>query len=241
MHFNWISYFVHSVGEHNIHIISALIVFAVIMLIALVVRSHLLKLEQSLVPASSFSLSNGVEVALESLFELAHGVLGHAAKKHFPLIVTIFLYIFVSNVMGMIPGFYAPTLNMNTNLAVGLFVFVYFNFMGVKEHGFINYIKHFAGPLWWLAPLIFAIEIFGTAIRPITLSLRLFSNINADHMVLNIFSNLGYGIDQFILPIFIPIVFMILGLFICFIQAFVFTLLSTIYIGLATAHEDEHH
>jgi F-type H+-transporting ATPase subunit a len=107
----------------------------------------------------------------------------------------------------------------------------------MKEVGVGNYFKHFAGPLWYLSVLIFPIEIISTCIRPISLSLRLYGNMFGDHMVLSIFSGLA--------PAIIPIVFLTLGLLVCFIQAYVFTILSMVYISLATAHHDHaehaHH
>jgi F-type H+-transporting ATPase subunit a len=134
--------------------------------------------------------------------------------------------------MALIPGFVPPTDNINTNLAMSLTVFVYYHIMGVKAHGLKGYLKHFMGPILWLAPLIFVTEIIGHCVRPLSLSLRLFGNITGDHLVLGIFSNL--------VPVLVPVAFLALGLFVSFIQAFVFSLLSMIYINLATAHEEHH-
>ncbi|MBL7686129.1 MAG: F0F1 ATP synthase subunit A [Deltaproteobacteria bacterium] len=230
---NWFALLSNQVNEHNIHIITMIFVMIALIGLAFIARKSILATEQSLVPSGKVSSGNIFELIIENLVELMESVIGHGARKHFPLIGTLFIFVFFSNLLGLIPGFLPPTSNINTNIACGLLVFLYFNYMGIKEHGLINYLKHFAGPLWWLAPLIFAIELFGTCIRPITLALRLFCNINADHLVLGIFSGL--------VPLIIPVVFMILGIFISFVQAFVFTLLSTIYISLATAHEDDHH
>src|SRR4030095_6008060 len=210
------------VNEHNLHIISALFVAVILIGAALFARRKIARLEQSLVPAGGVSVSNSFELIIENLLTLMEGIIGPDARKHLPLVGTLFLFIFTSNLLGLIPGFSAPTSNINTNLAMALCVFLYFNYVGIKEQGALNYFKHFAGPIWWMAPFIFAIELFGVALRPLTLSLRLFANINADHLVLGIFSQL--------VPILIPVVFMILGLFIAFVQAFVFTLLTMIYI-----------
>lgn len=230
--FNWFALLSEKVSEHNIHIITGIFVLLLLALASLVVRKKLLRLEQSLVPDQGVTLTNIFELLVENILSLMEGIIGKAARDHVPLVASLFVFIFVNNLIGLIPGFLPPTSNINTNLAVAACVFIYFNYMGIKEHGLVNYLKHFAGPVWWLAPLIMAIELFGTAIRPVTLSLRLFCNINADHLVLSIFSNLS--------PIIVPVVFMILGIFIAFVQAFVFTLLSVIYIALATAHEEEH-
>ena len=120
---------------------------------------------------------------------------------------------------------------MNTTLGLGVFVFIYFNYVGFKENGFA-YIKHFAGPVWWLAPLIFPIEIVSTLFRPISLALRLRGNIMGDHVVVGIFNS--------ITPYLIPTIFYGMGLFVCFLQAFVFCLLTMVYISLAQGHEEEH-
>jgi F-type H+-transporting ATPase subunit a len=134
--------------------------------------------------------------------------------------------------MGVIPGFLPPTDNINTTLACGLVVFVYFNYVGIRENGLINYLKHFAGPVVALAPLMLVVELIGICVRPISLALRLFGNITGDHMVFGIFSEL--------VPIGVPILFLALGIFVAFIQAFVFSLLSTIYVALALPHEEHH-
>lgn len=230
--FNWFALISDRVSEHNIHVITAVFVLLLLTFAALWVRRRLLRVEQALIPADHLTLTNIFEVLVESILNLMEGIIGPTARRHFPLIATVFIFIFTCNLLGLIPGFLPPTANINTNLAMAFCVFIYFNAMGIKEHGWVNYFKHFAGPLWWMAPLILLIELFGVAIRPITLSLRLFCNINADHLVLGIFSGL--------VPIIVPVVFMILGIFIAFVQAFVFTLLSTIYIALATAHEEHH-
>ena len=128
----------------------------------------------------------------------------------------------------MIPGFLPPTGNLNTTLACGALIFVMYNYYGVKEHG-ISYLKHFMGPVVFLAPLMIIIEIISHIVRPISLSLRLFMNITGDHMVMGVFTNLTHFV--------IPIMFLGLGIFVSFLQAFIFTMLSTIYIALAEAHD----
>ncbi|HCU24920.1 MAG TPA: ATP synthase F0 subunit A [Deltaproteobacteria bacterium] len=148
------------------------------------------------------------------------------------MIGALFIYIFISNLLGVLPGFLPPTDNISTTLACGLVVFFYFNYIGIKENGFFNYFKHFAGPVIFLAPLMFLIEIIGVVVRPVSLALRLQGNITGDHLVLGIFSDL--------VPIGVPVLFLALGIFVSFIQAFVFSLLSTIYVGLSLPHEEHH-
>jgi F-type H+-transporting ATPase subunit a len=129
-----------------------------------------------------------------------------------------------------VPGFYPPTENINTNLACALVVFVYYNYHGIKEQGIKKYLQHMAGPVIWLMPLIFCIELVSHAVRPVSLSVRLLGNIVGDHMVLGMFSGM--------VPLFLPIVFMGLAIFISVMQAFVFTLLSIVYIQMACVSEE---
>ena len=124
----------------------------------------------------------------------------------------------------------SPNQNLNTTLALGIFTFLYFNYQGIKAVGIVNYLKHFAGPMPALALLIFPIEIISISVRPLSLALRLRGNMDGDHLILGIFSDL--------VPYLVPIPFYGMGLFVSFLQAFVFTLLTMIYIGMATAHHD---
>ena len=230
--FNWFALIHPKVDETNVHIVTAVFLAILLIVAGLFFRRKMQKLEKDLIPSEKLNVANVFELIIESLLSLMEGVIGPDARRFLPLIGSLFIFVFFSNLLGLIPGFLPPTANINTNLAMALCVFLYFNYVGIKEHGVVNYFKHFAGPVWWMAPLIMAIELFGVAIRPITLSLRLLANINADHLVLGIFSDL--------VPLIVPVVFMILGIFIAFVQAFVFTLLSIVYIALAKAHEEAH-
>lgn len=182
-----------------------------------------------LIPGPKLSLQNFFEVVAESLYKLVVGGLGeHDAPRYFPLVGSLFLVIFTSNIMGLIPGVLPPTNSLNTTLALGSTVFIYYNYLGFKEHG-VGYIKHFMGPVIALAPLIFVIEIVSNVIRPISLALRLKGNIEGDHMVMGVFNELT--------PYVIPVIFNGLGLFVSFVQAFVFCLMTMVYISLSTAHD----
>jgi len=152
----------------------------------------------------------------------------HDAPKYFPLVGTLFVYIFASNLLGLIPGFLPPTDNLNTTLALGTFVFLFYNYIGFRSNG-VGYLKHFMGPVIWLAPLMFLIEMVSHIVRPISLGLRLRGNIYGDHMVLSIFTELT--------PWFVPVIFNALGVFVCFVQAFVFVLLTMVYISLSSSHD----
>jgi len=230
-HFSWLGHFLH-VGEKYIHIPHAAFTALLLTLLGFFAYLSLRNTEKSLVPSSKIGVASLFELATESILGLMEGIIGHDAKKYFPLIGTLFIYIFINNLMGVIPGFLPPTDNINTTLACGTVVFIYFNYIGIKEQGLVHYLKHFGGPVIFLFPLMFLIEFVGIAVRPVSLGLRLFGNMTGDHLVLGIFSDL--------IPIGVPVIFMALGIFVSFIQAFVFSLLSTIYIGLALPQEDHH-
>ncbi|MBI4211103.1 MAG: F0F1 ATP synthase subunit A [Deltaproteobacteria bacterium] len=215
--------------------ITAIFVALVITGISLACYRKLKHTEQCLVPEKKPTLPGIFELVMELVLGLMRDIMGERAEKYFPLIGSLFIYLLVSNLLGVIPGFMPPTDNINTNLACALTVFLYYNAVGIKEQGWKNYLKHLAGPVLWLAPLMMTIELISHIVRPISLSIRLFGNISGDHLVLEIFSRL--------VPIGVPIIFMALGVFVAFIQAFVFTLLSMVYIALATdhGHEEHHH
>jgi F-type H+-transporting ATPase subunit a len=174
-------------------------------------------------------LQNLMEAAITAIENLIVETMGPKGKAYFPLLATFALFILVSNLIGLIPGLYPPTANLNTNAALALTVFVMTHVIGVKEHG-ISYLKHFMGPILALAPLIFVIEIIGHMARPLSLSLRLFGNMYGHEVVLMIFLAL--------VPILLPVPMMLMGVLIAFIQTFVFTLLAMIYI--AGALEEAH-
>jgi len=212
-------------NDYIISILSTLIVFFLLLIASFLVFRSIKKHKDEIVPSSKFNLHNIMEIVVEWFLNLVRGIIGDKAEKFVPLIATLFIYIFCCNLLGFIPGFTAPTTVITTNLGCAIFVFLYYNYVGIREHGFKGYIKHFLGPIIWLAPLFLVIEIISHIVRPISLSIRLYGNMMGDHMVLGIFSELT--------PVIVPIFFIILGIFISFIQAFVFSILSTVYIALA--------
>jgi F-type H+-transporting ATPase subunit a len=174
-------------------------------------------------------LQNFMEVIVGGIENMVVETMGEKGKPYFPLIATIALFVLVSNLIGLIPGFYPPTANLNTTAACAIIVFLSTHIVGVKEHG-LHYLKHFMGPIWWLAPIMFFIEVIGHLSRPISLSLRLFGNMNGHELVLMIFFGL--------VPFLVPLPMMVMGVLVSFIQAFVFMLLAMIYIqgSLEEAH-----
>lgn len=190
------------------------------------------QLSANIVPAKRFNLFGLFDLIVGGFVSFHDSVLGKENRKYVGLSGSVFIFIFLGNLLGLIPGFPAITTTVWVNLSIALIVFICFNAYGIREHGFVNYMKHFAGPAWWLAWLIFPVEILSTCLRILTLHLRLYWNISADHMVLGTFTGMA--------PV-IPIVFYGIGTFVCFMQAFIFTVLTMSYILLATQHEEEAH
>lgn len=215
------------------HMAGLILVAGLLMSTTWVARARLLRVMRlesgGLVPSSRLTFLNFFELVAEKLFMLTEMVIGkHDAPKFFPLVGSLFVIVFTGNLIGMIPGLTPPTDNLNTTLALGSFVFLYYNYIGFKSNG-VGYFKHFLGPVWWLAPLMLIIELVSHLVRPLSLGLRLQGNISGDHLVLSIFSDL--------VPYLVPVIFYGLGFFVCFIQAFVFTLLTMVYISLASSHD----
>lgn len=230
--FNWLDWI--GLGHIPNHVAMTVMVALCILVTTFIARTQLINVmrvanDGGLIPESKMTFRNFFEIIAESLYGLTERVIGHHdAPIYFPIIGTLFIFIFTCNLIGLIPGFLPPTDNLNTTLALGVFVFFYYNFAGLKAHG-ISYLKHFAGPVVWLAPLMIIIELVSHLFRPVSLALRLRGNIMGDHIVLGVFSGL--------VPYLLPVVFYGLGVFVAFIQAFVFCLMTMAYISLSTAHD----
>ncbi len=174
-------------------------------------------------------LQNFMEVVVGGIENMILETMGEKGRPFFPLVATLAIFILVSNLIGLIPGFFPPTANINTTAACAVIVFLSTHVVGIKEHGF-HYLKHFMGPIIWLAPIMFFIEVIGHLSRPLSLTLRLFGNMNGHELVLMIFFGLA--------PFLVPLPMMLMGVLVSFIQAFVFMLLAMIYIqgSLEEAH-----
>jgi len=181
--------------------------------------------------------SNGqltLEAGFLALKDMVTNVIGEHGFKYFPVVATFAVLILISNLMGLFPLFMSPTAHVSVTFALGIASFVYYNYVGIKENGIIAHLGHLAGPIWWIAPLIFVIELFSNMIRPMTLGIRLFANMFADEQVAAIISGLFPPFTQFL----VPVILLPLAVFIALVQTFVFTLLSMIYIsGVSHAHE----
>src|SRR5512147_2347388 len=184
-------------------ITTSLFVVALILILALMARARLVKLDEAVIPDSKLSLRTFMEVFLGYFYDLAKNMMGpERAKKYFPVIGTSAIFVFCANVMALLPGMPVATSNLNITLGCALVVFLLFNFYGLKENGWA-YIKHLAGPAWYIAPLVFVIEIISLCVRPITLAVRLMLNMSVDHLILSIFVSL--------VALVIPVPLMILG------------------------------
>jgi len=171
-----------------------------------------------------------LELIVSFLRDLADETIGHGSRRYLPIIGGLFLFIAMGNLFGLFFFLQPPTGALSTTVALAVVSFVYFNYQGIKEHGLGGYLKHFMGPLLLIAPLFFVIEIIGTFARILSLSLRLFMNIFGEHTTTNVFASL--------VPVVVPWPMMALGIFTALLQAYVFALLTAVYVSGATAHEE---
>jgi F-type H+-transporting ATPase subunit a len=214
------------VDAHGHSLIPKQVLYSWVVMAILIGFGWLATRKVSLVPRGA---QNFFEFLIGSLEEFVVANMGEAGRKVFPVLCTLFVYIFTCNVGGLIPGGDAPTANINTTASLAVFVFCYYQYWGFKLHG-LSYIKHFMGPVWWMAPLIFPIEVIGHFARMLSLSLRLFGNIMGEDIVLALLFILAPVIST------IPMYF--LFMLADTIQAFVFFMLSMLY--LKGAFEEAH-
>jgi F-type H+-transporting ATPase subunit a len=203
-------------------IVMEILIFAIIVVLVAILRS-------------SFSVEKPGK--LQHLFEVLFAFLKNTAdevgiqhsERYVPYFGTVFTFILFMNLLGIIPTFESPTMSANVTAGLAICTFLYFNYMGLRVQGG-GYLKHFLGPVWWLIPLMIPIEVMGLFAKPLSLTIRLFANMFAGEQVTVQFIKLTYFI--------IPVIFMALHVFVSFLQAYIFTLLSMIYISGATTHEE---
>jgi F-type H+-transporting ATPase subunit a len=177
-----------------------------------------------------------LEISVLAVRNMLQDIIGPHGLKYFPVVMTFGVLILVSNLMGLFPLFMSPTSATSVTFALGLSSFLYYNYIGISENGIINHLKHLAGPIWWIAPLIFPIELISNLIRPFSLGIRLFGNLFADEKVMETLSQLAPPTTWFA-----PILLMPLSVFVALIQTFVFILLSQLYISeVSHAPHDVH-
>lgn len=174
---------------------------------------------------------NLMEAYIGGVLQMGADVMGREpARRYLPLVATIGLFVGIANLIGVIPGFEAPTAFLEMPLTLALVVFVYYNFEGIRRQGVVKYFKHFLGPVWWLYWLMFPIEIVSHFSRLVSLSFRLFGNVKGDDMFLMVILMLA--------PWLLPMIPFALLTFMAFLQAFIFMMLTTVYIGSAVVVED---
>lgn len=159
----------------------------------------------------------------------ADQIIGHGYEKYQGFITAVLLFVLFNNLCGLFPGVETPTSAPVVPLGIAACTFLFYNFHGIREQGIVGYLKHLAGPIWWIAPLLFPIEIISHFARIMSLTIRLYANMFASDLVTLVFFSL--------VPVAIPAVFLGLHAFVSLIQAYVFFLLSAIYLGIAVSHE----
>lgn len=227
-----------------------------LVMVVLVVAAAAASRRPALVPRG---LQNFMEIVLEQFQELLDDVIGHGGRRYLPLVATLGLFILLSNLLGLVPGLVAPTANLNTTAACAVIVFFTYHWIGFRKQGAARYLRHFMGPVLWLGPLMFVIELFSHLARPLSLSLRLFGNMTGGHILLAVIFFL-MGLDGLIgwaisgsaggavlggfgglLMIAFTVGFLIpLKILVSFLQAFIFVMLTMLYIAGAV-EEAEHH
>jgi F-type H+-transporting ATPase subunit a len=175
-------------------------------------------------------LQHMLELVVMGLRSLLDDVIGHGGRKYLNIIGGFAVFIFISNIFGLFFFLQPPTANPNTTFGLAATAFLYYNWQGIRTQGLLHYFAHFAGPVWWLAPLMFPIELIGNFARILSLGMRLFGNIFGEHSATGMFMGM--------LPFVVPWPMMGLGIFGAFLQTFVFIMLMSVYIGGATAVEE---
>jgi F-type H+-transporting ATPase subunit a len=225
------------VTEHSLEpLVASFLVMVLLAVLAIGVRPRLVDYDKSVVPDATLTLRTFMEVFVSFWYGTMKDMMGpKRAKRYFPLVGSLAFFILFANALGLIPGFVPPTSNWNITMGCALIVFVMFNYYGIKENG-LGYFKHLFGPYigWWGLPinlLLFVIELVSLLIRPLTLSIRLMLNMAVDHLLVTL--TLG------MVAMFLPVPVLVLGTLVVIVQVMVFCLLTSIYIALATEH-DEH-
>jgi F-type H+-transporting ATPase subunit a len=237
----------NTVGHNNTPIVTGILVAAGVCIVAAAGKTKVAAISDAVVPDDKLTVRNFWDLIVSFLVSLGDSIMGKENRKYLSLVGSVFVFILFSNLLGLIPGMGSPTSSVTFNFGMSLIVFVCYNYWGVREMGFLKYFAHFGIlelpsirkffifiPAFALWCVLFCIEIVSHIVRPITLSVRLFANMTADHAILSVFTDLigQYGAAT---------IFYFMGTFICLIQAFVFTVLTMVYIRLACGHGEGEH
>jgi F-type H+-transporting ATPase subunit a len=211
------------------HLVPDYVVMSLIVAGVLILFFTFASRKPKLVPSK---LQNVLELIIQFFETLLTELVGKEGQKYLPMIATLGLFILACNLLGLVPGFMSPTSKINVTAGCALAIFVYYHWQGIRSQGFFRYLKHFMGPIPLLAPLMIPIEVISHFSRPLSLSMRLFGNIFAEELLILIMAS--------ILPFLLPLPFMLIAIITAVVQAYVFVLLSCIYIAGAVAHEEEY-
>jgi len=201
------------------------VLYSWLVMVLLIVSGSVAVKNLNIIPTKT---QNFFEIILEGLENFMIDITGEEGRWFFPVLGTVFLYIFACNLTGLIPGFFPPTASYNTTLSCAIVIFCFTHIIGIKYHG-VKYYKHFIGPVWWLIPIMLPIELISHFSRVLSLSMRLFGNMSGHELVLAIFFGLAGAF-------FVPLPIMAMGIFVAFVQAFVFFMLSIMYFTGAMEH-----
>lgn len=224
-----------------LHVVAAVITVLFLIFVAFRYQASIRDKTEGVVPPRQWNLAAMVNGFVGATYNMSADVMGEKnARAYLPFIGTLALFIFVNNIQGLVPGLLPATDTLKTNLALAVIVFVLYNVVGVKEQG-LHYLAHFLGPSFslgplpkfpWLFPLMLPIELASHIARPVSLSLRLMGNMLADHKVV--------GAILVLVPLIVPVPFLLLGVLVAIVQTLVFTLLTVIYLSMALEHAEEH-
>ena len=212
------------------HVNAAVVLFLFLTIASLIANRAIKgRRDQYLIPSKKFNLVNICDLLVEGLYGMVVETLGPTGVKYFAFVASLFIFVLFGNLLGLIPHSAAPTGSVNTTFALGLATFVYYNVMGVVEHGPVGYAKHFLMGLGIAGIPIALLELISHAVRPVSLGVRLFVNMFVDHALASQFGK--------VFAWFLPVPLLFLGIVVCMIQAFVFAMLTTVYLQMATEHE----
>jgi F-type H+-transporting ATPase subunit a len=219
----------HAVGIQSTPATAFSNAFALEVLVTLGLIVFFVLVRMSLSVENPNALQQVAEMIHEGIGGQSEQIIGHGYERFQSFVVCIFLFVLLNNLYGAIPGIPTPTSHPVVPLGLATLTFLYYNFYGLREQGPVGYIKHFAGPVWWMTPLILPIEVISHLARVLSLTIRLYANMFASDLLILVFFSL--------IPIAVPAIFIGLHVAVSLIQAFVFMLLTMIYLSLATAHD----
>jgi F-type H+-transporting ATPase subunit a len=220
-----------------------LIVFAWLVIVVIGIIAFIVSRKLKKIPGR---LQSALEIVVEKLAEMLDSFIGHGGRNYLPILGSVFIFIFCMNFMGLIPGMMSPTSNWNCTIALALVVIIYVQYVAIKANGIGGFLKHLAGSpkgmiMWGLAPLMFPLHIAGELVKPLSLSLRLYGNIYGEDTIILSIVNLVQSAGIFApFPFILLLIMFVLAIFTSFLQAFIFTALSSIYIMISTAHTEGH-